>query len=82
MLHQILINVKFWNYLKKLSPSIRMSWVLLCDFNDMLAEDDKMRGLPLNDYRLNAFRECINYCGLMDLGFHGPKFTWTNKNSI
>ena len=48
----------------------------------MLAEDKKMGELPLNRYRLNAFRDCIDFCGLMDLGFHGPKFTWTNKNLI
>ena len=71
-----------WNYLKDLSPSVNMPWVLLGNFNDMLAEDEKMGGLPLNKNRLNAFRDCINSCGLMNLGFHGPKFTWTYKNPI
>ena len=33
-----------WNYLKDLSPSINMPWVLLGNFNDMLAEDEKMGG--------------------------------------
>lgn len=64
-----------WNYLKDLSPFINMSWVLLGDFNDMLAKDEKRWGLALNRYWLNAFRDCIDFCGLMDLGFHGPKFT-------
>ena len=59
-----------------------MPWVFFGDFNDMLAEKEKMGVLPLNTYRLNAFRDCIDNCGLMILGFHGPKFTWTNKNPI
>ena len=71
-----------WNYLKILAPSVNLPWVLFGDFNDMLVEDEKMGGLPLNGSRLTAFRDCINQCGLMDLGFHGPRFTWTNKNSI
>jgi hypothetical protein len=25
------------------------------------------------------FRECLEDCGLVDLGFTGPKYTWTNK---
>ena len=71
-----------WQYLQELSPFVRMPQVLLGNFNDMLAKDEKMGDLPFNSYRLNAFRECIYYCGLMDLGFYGPKFNWTNKNLI
>ena len=68
-----------WEYLKNLAPSVNLPWVLLGDFNEMLAEDEKMGGLPLNRNRISAFRECINQCGLMDLGFHGPRFMWTKK---
>lgn len=25
------------------------------------------------------FKECLDSCGMVDLGFHGPKFTWVNK---
>ncbi|KAL5565698.1 hypothetical protein UlMin_028862 [Ulmus minor] len=31
-------------------------------------------------YLMNNFREAINYCGLADLGFRGPKFTWNRGN--
>ena len=61
---------------------VNLPWVLLGDFNEMLAEDEKMGGLPLNVNRISAFREFINQCGLMNLGFHIPRFTWTNKNPI
>ena len=30
----------------------------------------------------DLFRDFINTCGLIDLGFHGSKFNWTNKNLI
>lgn len=29
--------------------------------------------------RINFFQNAINSCGLSDLGFSGPKFTWWNK---
>ncbi|KAL5565591.1 hypothetical protein UlMin_028755 [Ulmus minor] len=29
---------------------------------------------------MSHFREAINYCGLADLGFRGPKFTWNRGN--
>ena len=42
----------------------------------MTSEDEKMGGLPLN-----KTKNCMDKCGLMDLGFQGPCFTWTNKSS-
>ena len=41
-----------------------------------------MGGLPLNRTRIAAFKNCMDKCGLMDLGFQGPRFTWTNKSSV
>lgn len=42
----------------------------------------KWGGLLLNRNRISAFRDCLDQCGLIYIGFHGPRFTWTNKNSI
>ena len=28
---------------------------------------------------MKLFRECLENCGLLDLGFSGPKFTWNNR---
>jgi endonuclease/exonuclease/phosphatase family metal-dependent hydrolase len=28
---------------------------------------------------MEAFRVALEFCGLEDLGFTGPKFTWSNK---
>ena len=47
----------------------------------MLNVNDKLGGLSINPTRIRAFREYIDVCKLMNLGFQGPKFTWTNKHS-
>ncbi|KAL5547865.1 hypothetical protein UlMin_003096 [Ulmus minor] len=28
---------------------------------------------------MSNFREALNYCGLADLGFRGPKYTWNRR---
>ena len=62
----------FWDYLQNLANVVSLQWVLLGDFNDMLSDDEKMGGLPVNRNRIIAFRNCVDKCGLMDLGFQGP----------
>ena len=46
----------------------------------MISEEEKLGGLPVNRTRITAFRYCLDKCGLIDLGFHDPRFTWTNKS--
>ena len=70
----------FWECLQNLARHISLPWVLLGDFNDMISDDEKLGGLPVNRTRISAFRNYMDNCGLMDLGFHGPSFTWTNKS--
>ena len=72
----------FWDYLESLARNISLPWILLGDFDDMISEDEKLGGLPVNRTRIAAFRNCLDKCGLIDLGFHGPRFTCTNKSLI
>jgi hypothetical protein len=53
---------------------------MLCigDMNELLYDMDK-NSLNINQPRMNAFRSMIKQCGLFDLGFSGPTYTWTNK---
>ena len=73
-------RILFWEYLQNLARHISLPWVILGDFNDMIYEDEKHGGIPVNRTRISAFRNCMDKCGLMDLGFHNPRFTWTNKS--
>jgi hypothetical protein len=53
---------------------------ILCigDMNEILYDMDK-NSPNINRPRMNAFRLMIKQCGLFDLGFSGPAYTWTNK---
>lgn len=28
------------------------------------------------------FKECLDNCGMISIGFFGPRFTWTNKREV
>jgi hypothetical protein len=53
---------------------------MLCigDMNEILYDMDKKSPI-INHARMYAFRSLVKNCGLFDLGFSGPAYTWTNK---
>uniref|UniRef100_A0ACD5YJ22 Uncharacterized protein n=1 Tax=Avena sativa TaxID=4498 RepID=A0ACD5YJ22_AVESA len=53
---------------------------VLCigDMNDLLYDSDKSSP-NINRSRMFAFRSLIKNCGLFDIGFSGPAYTWTNR---
>jgi hypothetical protein len=53
---------------------------MLCigDMNDLLYDSDKSTS-NINRNRMFQFRSLVKNCGLFDLGFFGPAYTWTNK---
>nr|XP_023873296.1 uncharacterized protein LOC111985881 [Quercus suber] len=66
-----------WENLTKVAQLHNMPWLLLGDFNvnEVLSSEDKFDGRSINLNRALNFKECLDTCSLLDLGFSGPKFT-------
>ena len=71
-----------WNNLKILLVRHNLPWAVMGDFNDVTREEEKSGGNGINSRRVFAYNECMDYCNLIDLGFSGPKFTWSNCRDV
>jgi hypothetical protein len=48
------------------------------DLNNIMCGLDTT-SVNVNKYRMHAFNDYVKQCGLFDLGYIGPAYTWTNK---
>ncbi|KAL5546632.1 hypothetical protein UlMin_006319 [Ulmus minor] len=70
------LRPQFWDLMKRLGDSSSLPWLCGGDLNEILFGHEKQGGAERAQYLMSHFREAINHCGLADLGFRGPKFTW------
>lgn len=56
--------------------------MLAGDFNEPLVNSDKYGGRAISINNSQQFKECLNKCNMVDLGFMGPRFIWTNNRDI
>ncbi|XP_030930689.1 uncharacterized protein LOC115956454 [Quercus lobata] len=71
-----------WNNLSNVAELHNMPWVIAGDFNEPLSGDDKFGGRVVSSNRSLLFKECLDNCNMVDLGFSGPRFTWTNRRKV
>ena len=71
-----------WNNLIQTAGLHNMPWVVAGDFNEPLSEEDKFGGRAVSVNRSFLFKECLEKCNMIDIGFSGPRFTWTNRREI
>ena len=71
-----------WENLKTVVHLHNLPWLMLGDFNEVLCAEDKFGGNHVNLNRALEFKDCLDECNMLDLGFAGPKFTWTNCRPI
>jgi hypothetical protein len=48
------------------------------DFNEILMQEEKTRALLRKEGQMDQFENALVNCQLIDLGFIGSKYTWTN----
>ncbi|XP_050259980.1 uncharacterized protein LOC126705069 [Quercus robur] len=69
-------RIEAWNKLRCLNSYPICPWLCLGDFNEIVRQDEKVGGALRSHNQMQLFRDVLDECGFMDLGFVGPKFTW------
>jgi len=69
-------RMEAWNMLRMLNSKPHLPWVCIGDFNEILFSEEKSGGRVRPHSQMQAFRDVLDVCGFMDLGFTGPEFTW------
>jgi len=68
-----------WDLLLHLKLLFTGPWLVLGDFNEILDHGEKLGRVLRREAQINVFQLTLEDCGLSDLGFFGPKFTWRNN---
>jgi endonuclease/exonuclease/phosphatase family metal-dependent hydrolase len=58
-----------------------LPWCVLGDFNEVMWSFEQMSKNRRPEQQMLAFRDVLETCGLVDLGFTGYPFTYNNKRS-
>ncbi|KAH0712277.1 hypothetical protein KY289_008236 [Solanum tuberosum] len=78
-----LLRRPLWDrMLQQANDTANSPWCAVGDYNVITSMDEKLGGVPYNMRKSLEFIAVIEACGLMDLGFSGQKFTWSNKRGI
>uniref|UniRef100_A0A803MIE9 CCHC-type domain-containing protein n=1 Tax=Chenopodium quinoa TaxID=63459 RepID=A0A803MIE9_CHEQI len=65
--------------LESLADDQHLPWLCGDDFNLMLCSTEKQGGADFKYNEAAIFRDALNFCNLVDLGFIGYQFTWNNN---
>ncbi|XP_075111657.1 uncharacterized protein LOC142181898 [Nicotiana tabacum] len=71
-------RIELWDSWYAMASDMTVPWLVGGDFNVIWDEEEKFGGLPVSLIEIDDFRQCINTCNLIDLGFKGSIFTWWN----
>ncbi|XP_060190498.1 uncharacterized protein LOC132619683 [Lycium barbarum] len=70
---------ELWASLEDLNKIIKGPWIIGGDFNVILQPEEKLGGLPHRNSKSFDLFECMDSCGMSDVGFHSSKYTWCNN---
>ncbi|XP_043687483.1 uncharacterized protein LOC122638695 [Telopea speciosissima] len=68
-----------WDQIVMLDQGRQDEWICYGDFNSFLSWHEKEGGNKSGGRDMEKFINMLDSCSLLDLGSHGPTFTWSNK---
>ncbi|KAK9668284.1 hypothetical protein RND81_13G047800 [Saponaria officinalis] len=73
---------KTWAILRREIAKCSHPMIYFGDFNEILSDNEKEGGAPRNGRQIYAFREVVDDCGLIDLGYRGNIYTWQRGREV
>ena len=70
-------RIEAWDIVRNLNSQLDSPWLCCGDFNEIIKQEEKMGGAIQPHSQMQLFRDVIDECGFMDLGFVGQRFTWS-----
>ncbi|CAN0912744.1 hypothetical protein LINGRAHAP2_LOCUS27522 [Linum grandiflorum] len=67
---------ELWDALRNLTNLIINPWMLIGDFNALLASNEKKGGAEFSRRKHQPFINCVADCGLIGCRVKGPQFMW------
>ncbi|OIT36371.1 hypothetical protein A4A49_01970 [Nicotiana attenuata] len=67
-----------WYILRAKALTCTTPWSVIGDFNVIASCEEKIRGIPYQINKSLDFLSMAEDCGLTDLGYYGPRYTWSN----
>ena len=64
-----------WANLTQVAQLHNLPLLMMGDFNEILSGEDKFGGRQINLNKALEFKDCIDACNFIDLGFSGLKYT-------
>lgn len=68
----------FWHAMDNLGLCYNDPWICIGDFNAIISPNDKLGRRPFDSFSYNLFSDFMDDFGMIDLGFNGNPFTWSN----
>ncbi|KAK0603296.1 hypothetical protein LWI29_003465 [Acer saccharum] len=73
------LRMHLWSLLRRLGRMGNLPWIVLGDFNEILHLDEKQGGVTRSNITMSPFKEAIDDCALLDIGYVGNKYTRSNR---
>ena len=67
---------ELWAHLRSLKNCGNAPWLYAGDFNEITRQYEKCGGRVGPHSQMQPFRDILDECGFMDMGFVGSQFTW------
>ena len=68
-----------WDIFRTLRDHHHLPWLCTGDFNELLSREEKWGRLIRPEPQMLYFRQVVDECGFVDLGFIGASCTWWNR---